>query len=267
MEVNEVTRHSITDLYQSCLSKLTEIIPSRYAQWLIEDPETHDYRVVAAILPDGESGYDVAHRTGVIGQVFRTAKSIVVPDTRNHPLYDPFDDAIDWELCFPAFAEGNLTAVVNLEGSGELCIGEESWDRVCRVVEEAVQYRAPASSPETDLSFFIKSRKIVIRAERDDGASDIVDMARATARGGETTLLVGDYPEILGGRGPTIAEASQNGLGVSYCFFGAERRLDLLATGPDALAVLTSHKDWWDYCRGRYAFVVLNESDAPTLSS
>lgn len=101
---------------------------------------------------------------------------------------------------------------------------------------------------------------MVIRASgADDRYSDIVAMAKAIARSGESTLLVGDYPDLLRGRGPTMADASRQGLGVSYCYFGVERRLDILATGPMTQELWEDYADWWDNCRGRYAFVLLCE--------
>src|SRR6266487_4290682 len=87
----------------ACLEHIEAVLSYRYAQWLVEDPLTWDYRVVAARIPAGGEGYSIAHRTGVIGQVFRTGRAIVVPDTRSHPLYDPFDTRIDWEVAIPVW--------------------------------------------------------------------------------------------------------------------------------------------------------------------
>lgn len=249
-------------MYRRCLTLLQEIVPYQYAQWLIEDPNNHDYLVIDSVIPDGEDGYDTAHRTGVIGQVFRTEKSIIVPDVRNHPLYDPFDTAIDWELCFPVFVDEKLMAAINLEGAGALGVGAEAWDRVCQVVEETTQCKLSSAPPQADSSCLIKTHRIVIRADEDDDRrSAIVETAKAIARGGESTLLVGDYPDLLRGRGPTMAEASRQGLGVSYCYFGVDRRLDLLATGPMIQEILEPCADWWDNCKGRYAFVLLSEDN------
>jgi hypothetical protein len=243
-----------------CLTLLKTVVPYQYGQWVIEDRDNHDYLVISAVIPKGAQGYATAHRTGIIGQVFRTEKSILASDVRNHPLYDAFDDAIDWELSFPVFLDGNVEAVVNLEGGGPLEVGDEAWKRVCQVVEETTQCQPPRSIPDANNSSFIKTRRIVIRASSDDDrVSNIIEVARATARGGESTLLVGHYPDLLRGRGPTVAEASEQGLGVSYCFFGVEKRLDLLATGPGSDEVLRKHDDWWDHCAGRYELVLLND--------
>jgi hypothetical protein len=245
------------EMYSHCLAKLQTIVPYQYAQWLIEDPDTHDYRVISSVIPDGAEGYTTAHRTGVIGQVFRLEESILVPDVRDHPLYDPFDTDINWELCFPVFVGGKMTAVVNLEGAGALAVGAEAWDRVCQIVEETTQGRPPSPPPPADNPSLIDTHRIVVRTDQVDRERlAIIEMARAIARGGETTLLVGHYPDLLQGRRPTIAEASQKGLGVSYCYFGVEQRLDLLATGPNTRQVLLQHQEWWTNCNGRYAFIL-----------
>lgn len=258
METNQPKVHQTPYAHQSCLASLREIVPCQYTQWVVEDPETHDYRVVASILPEGEAGYDIAHRTGVIGQVFRTEQSMAVTDTRNHPLYDPFDGSIDWELCFPVFVEGRMTGVINLEGKGALAISAGVWDRVRQTVHETTQCQPPLSPPDVDNPQLIQSRRIMIRSDSgSDCQSDVIELGRALARGGASTLLVGHYPDLLGGRGPTMAEASQQALGLSYCFFGVEKRLDLLATGPMAQESLLEHDaDWWSTCKGRYAFVL-----------
>lgn len=244
---------------ERCLTLLKAVVPFQYAQWIIEDPDSHDYRVVSAILPDAEEGYDVAHRTGVIGQVFRSEKAILVPDASNHPLYDPFDLTIDWELAFPLFVDEQMTAVVNLEGAGSVDIGDDIWRHVCTVVKETTQCQAPPQAPQADSACLISTRRIVTSADRDyDQVSDIVAVARAIARGGESTLLVGHFPDLLRGRGPTLAEAKQQNLGASYCFFGVEQRLDLLATGPITQdELLQNGESWRRLCDGRYAFVLV----------
>jgi hypothetical protein len=241
-----------------CLTRLKTIVPFQYGQWLVEDPESHDYQVVASIIPEGEEGYDVAHRTGVIGQVFRSEKTILVPDTRNHRLYDPFDNTIDWELAFPVFVDEGMKGVINLEGAGSVDIGDEVWRRVCKAVQQTTKCRAHSRAPLADSWWLVNTRRVVIRADQDaDHRSDIVELARAIARGGVSTLLVGHFPDLLRGRGPTLAEANQQSLGVSYCYFGVERRLDLLATGPlTQRSLFENEMDWWESCSGRYAFVL-----------
>ena len=141
------------------------------------------------------------------------------------------------------------------------------WDCLCQIIEKTTQFKAPSLPPETRGSCLIDTRRIVINASgAEDQWSDIVEMARAIARGGETTLLVGHYPDLLQGRGPTMAEASQQGLGVSYCFFGIEQRLDLLAAGPGTgETLLKNAMEWWPACRGRYSFVLLSDDEPRSL--
>jgi len=245
-------------MFWRCLTLLQIVVPYQYGQWVIEDLDNHDYLVISAVIPKHAQGYDTAHRTGIIGQVFRTGKSILASDVRNHSLYDAFDDAIDWELSFPVFLNGSLKAVVNLEGGGSLEVSDEAWKRVCQAVEETTQCQPPSSLPEANTSPFIKTRRIVIRASGDDdGQRNTIEMTRAIARGGASTLLVGHYPDLLRGRGPTITEASQQGLGLSYCFFGVAPGFDLLATGPKSGDALRAHPDWWKFCDGRYDFVLV----------
>lgn len=247
-----------TDGIQRCLTDLQTALPHRYSQWLVEEPESHNYRVVASVIPEGESGYAEAHRTGIIGQVFRTEEAILADQVREHPLYDPFDNEIDWELCFPLFDDGEMAAVINLEGTGVLGMTAELWDRVCEAVQGITRCRPPSVAPQADSPRLLATRRIVIHAGSEgDQSSDIAAVARAIARGGETTLLVGNYPDLLSGRGPTMTEAMQQGLGVSYCFFGVERRLDILATGSMTHRdILENRMDWWNIARGRYAFVL-----------
>lgn len=245
-----------TETHRLCLTRLREFIPFTYAQWVVEDADDHDYRVVASVLPEGEAGYEVAHRTGVIGQVFRTANAIAVPNTRNHPLYDPFDGGIAWELCFPIFRGAELKAVLNFEGVGAFPAAD--WEQVCRLVRETTSLAPATSGPLAGGPCLVETRRFEVRTGGDAARpADLVELARAVARGGRSTLLIGHYPELLRGRGPTTVEAVKEGLGVSYCYFGVEPRLDLLATGPATEFTSENQMGWWDNCRGRYAFVLL----------
>ena len=94
----------------------------------------------------------------------------------------------------------------------------------------------------------------------------MAEVARAIARGGESTLLVGNHPDLLGGRTPNMAEALQQGLSASYCYFGVERRLDLLATGTlTSKEILENRLDWWTTSQGRYAYVLVHAPDKISL--
>jgi hypothetical protein len=255
--VDEVVLKTQPEIALQLLSSLKSLCAAEYAQWIIEDPDDSEYRVVASLIPDGAEAYNTAHRTGIIGQVFRTEESILAMGIRNHPLYDTFDDSVDWELCFPVFVDGTLEGVINLEGTGELAVDQDLWATILRLVEEITRYRPPASLPTADSARLFQTRKFLIRAVPGENAGAFIELAQATARGGRHTLLVGDYPNLVRGRGPSIVEAIQRGLGISYCFFAVEQRLDLLATGPNAHEVLPAHPKWWNLCDGRYEFVVI----------
>lgn len=212
--------------------------------------------MIAAIVPEGAESYSTAHRTGIIGQVFRTEESIAAADVHDHPLYDTFDDCVDWELCFPLFRDGVLESVINLEGKGELRSDHELWASVCQVVEQTSGFRPAVTIPE-NVCHFVKTRQFVIKAVADE---NVIDLAQAIAGGHKTTLLVGDYSNLLRDRGPSLLEAVQRSLGISHCFFGVAKRLDLLSTGPNPSEVLRANPNWWDLCDGRYDFVLVQES-------
>ena len=240
------------------LLSLQSLSRAEYAQWITEDPVDCEYRVITALVPEGAEDYSTAHRTGIIGQVFRTEESIVATDLHNHPLYDTFDDSIDWELCFPLFRDGVLEGVINLEGAGELILDRGLWADVLHVVEHETKCQSPALPPDSSCHL-VNTRQLLIKAIADENQDSIPKLARAIASSGEDTLLVGDYPNLLGGRGPSLAEAVQRGLDVSHCFFGVEKRLDLLATGPNSGDQLRARPNWWHLCEGRYQFVLVQE--------
>ena len=244
---------------ETCLALLQSITPHRYAQWVIEDSANHDYRVYASVVPGGEQGYTTAHRTGIIGQVFRLEQAILAPDVSKHPLYDPFDSSIQWELCFPLFRAGRMVAAINLEGAGAFEVRQEGWDRIGNAVHETTGCMVPPVPRAAERDCLVHTRRIVIRpGDGSCGRADVVSLARALARGGESTLLVGPFPEFLRKRAPNMEEARMQGLGVSYCYVGVEPKLDLLDTGglmPDPCADLMG---WWRTSNGRYGFVVVD---------
>lgn len=214
--------------------------------------------MIAAVVPEGAESYSTAHRTGIIGQVFRTEESIAATDVHHHPLYDTFDDFIDWELCFPLFRNGVLESVINLEGSGEFRLDHEFWTDVCKVVEQMSGCRPVVSIPKNG-GRFLKTHQFVIKAVADEDQHALIELAQVIAGSSKSTLLVGDYPHLLRDRGPSLAEAVPRGLGISYCFFGVARGLDLLATGPNPTEVLRANPNWWDLCDGRYDFVLVQD--------
>lgn len=246
------------DTCRRCLAHVHALLPCEYAQYVVEDPDDHEYRVIASIVPEGEEGYATAHRTGIIGQVFRLERAILTPDVTKHPFYDPYDSSIQWELCFSLFEEGRMIGAINLEGAGKLEVGLEAWDRISKAIQGTAMCTVPPL-PSAEEDCLVRTRRVVGRPE--DGYSshaDVASLARTLACGGENTLLVGPFPDLLRGRAPTMVEAGQQGLSVSYCYVGVERKLDLLDTGglmPDPSVDAMS---WWRTSNGRYASVVVD---------
>lgn len=249
---------SHSEAEQHCLLLLQANLQFRYAQWIIED-SNHDYRVIASVTSTGERGYDIAHRTGIIGQVFRTSQPIFATDVRRHILYDSFDDAIDWELCFPIFRNNRLYAVINLEGAGTITLTKRQWNEIRQSIKDVRRCEPPVVRPRTNSMILLNTQQIVVPSEVDD--SEIVETARNLASTGASTVLVGDYPDLVCGRGPTVAEALARNLPMSYCFFGVEKQLDLLATGPGLDLLEQVRADCWHQCKGRYSFVVVSEAN------
>lgn len=242
-----------------CLNRLQIMLACSYCQWLIENPSNHDYEVVASINPEGEIGYDVAHRTGVIGQVFRRQEPMFVAHTNSHPFYDVFDNNISWELCAPIFSGQKLAAVINLEGVGHLKLQGDVWTAIDNTVYENTTCRLPPSIPAPDVTQLVPTCRLVIPAHICDKRSNVAAAARALAACGPSTLLVGNYPELLAGRSPDMGQAAEQNLGASYCYFGVAPNLDLLATGSFTEEdILNNRMYWWDISKGRYAFVLVH---------
>jgi len=247
--------------YSACLAQLSAVVSFEYGQCLIEDANTLDYRVVTAILPEGKHGYEIAHRTGVIGQVFRTEKAILVSEVQSHPLYDAFDRRIEWELCFPLRLQGQVRAVINLEGSGLLEMNDDKWRRIGATVFETTQTEIEHTLPQPNDSWRLRTKRVILSSDPDDQENHILlTVARALARTGESTLLVGECPAVSRRSHPTMDEADENGLALSECFVAIEKHLDMLATGPKSRRLLSKRTNWWDYCWGRYSFVVTGNS-------
>jgi hypothetical protein len=208
--------------------------------------------VLASVLPENEEGYAIAHRTGIIGQVFRTRLPILATDLLHNHLYDPFDQTICWEFCCPIFKDDRLAAVINFEGDVELNLSPTTWRNFQGVIEQ-FGCNAPSSLPKANHIPLITTARI----ETPKSPAQALEHAHRIAQRGQTTLLVGHFPDLIGERGPTIAEARQQGLAVSYCYFGVDTRFDLLATGPNPRRVLDETPDWWNSANGRYDVVLI----------
>jgi hypothetical protein len=240
-----------------CLARVQALLPCQYAQYVIENPDDHEYSVIASVVPVGGEGYATAHRTGIIGQVFRLEQAILAPDVAKHPLYDPFDSSIQWELCVPLFRAGRMIAAINLEGAAALEVCQEEWDRISNVVRDTTGCIVPPAPPAAECNGLVHTRRIVIRpGDSNCDRAAVVILARTLARGGASTLLVGPFADLLRNRAPNMEQAQMQGLGVSYCYVGVERRLDLLDTGALTPDSAVDVMNWWRTSNGRYEFVV-----------
>lgn len=173
---------------QASLAAALAVVDCAWAQWLAEDPRTRAYRVQAAHLPDGVAGYDTAHRLGVIGQVFRTGRAILVPDARADALYDPYDDAVDWELATPVCSAGALVAVLNLEGRRPLPDFTALWERLSAAVRAASGAELPPHAPLPGDGHLADTVWVDVAGGADAPRSTLA-LARLTAGAGRWTLV------------------------------------------------------------------------------
>jgi hypothetical protein len=237
------------------LERIAATLPYSYAQWLVEDPVTFDYRVVAERIPSCADGFAIAHRTGVIGQVFRTGRAILVPDTSAHPLYDPFDSDVDWELAVPVWEGKNLSAVLNLEGRGSLDLRIDQWRAVGAIVS-TIGGSIGAQRPDLKASGLVKSR----RADFDStspGARDVPGIGARLARRGHTVLMIGHFPDEQN-TGVTVCDAESQHLPLAECVMGVAARLDRIelgstTDGPAAFERLGG----WSLVEGRYELLLV----------
>jgi len=258
-ETSQVARARIG----ACLDALREYWPCRYAQWVEEDPRTRDFSVVASRSPEGAQSYEVAHRTGVIGQVFRRRRPIWLPDARTHPLYDLYDPEVRWELTVPCWRGLDLIGVLNLEGdaSVELSAGEQgsrSWVSLVELIEEEMSCEVRSEELRAGESWFVTSTRATVPCQ--DGRSGVMaalDLGRFLAQAGRCGVVVGSLP-VPARRGmPTLAEARREDVPRGGCFRGFERGLDLLPTGFSSGEEEVGWKDWWPLVDGRYDFVLI----------
>ena len=241
-----------------CLQRLSGLLPFVHGQWLIEDPKTWDYRVVAYRVPTGHPQYDIAHRTGVIGQVFRTEEPIIVPDVRNHVLYDPFDEEIGWELALPVRHDDTLAAVLNLEGSGSLEVQRSTWSDVTQAIEAETGWRVRSDPPEPHDSRVVATRFERVPSSHSDTLAQAIAFAQTIADRDTSVLLVANSPHSAAARRcPTVAEAINQGSPLGECVFGIARRLDFLALGSGTEEeIIVKPHHWRDIVDGRYEIVL-----------
>jgi len=235
------------------LVQLDVLLPYAYAQFVAEDATTRDYRVVAERIPGGSAGYSVAHRTGVIGQVFRRQCAIIVPDTRNHPLYDPYDTAVDWEIAIPLFRENALVGVLNVEGCGTLAPQPEQWNGILRLVAAETGHGMPGSPPDAQSGVLVQTQCSFFADER-----ELVETARHLASDGRSVLMIGALPEFAPSSHPTLNDVEQGRIPLAECIRGVDRCIDALILNGGGLRLFES-LGGWPLVDGRYEFVLARE--------
>ncbi len=225
---------------QGALAAALAVVDCRYAQILVEDPRARVYRVRAAHLPAGNPGYDCAHRLGVIGQVFRSGQAILVADTREHALYDAYDDEVDWELATPVQRDGRLVAVLNLEGRRPVPDFAALWPALQDALRAALGAELPAQAPRADQAHLATTVWVDVAGEADAALA----LALLTAAAGCWTLVLTP--------GAALDDAQASHADLEAALGGLAERLDA-ATLPASARVPAT---WRARLTGRYDYVV-----------
>lgn len=246
-----------TERIEEALDGLREVLPLAYAQWVVESPLTWDYTVVASRAPAGAACYDVAHRPGVIGQVFRRNRPIFLPRAGAHPLYDLYDPAVEWELAVPLRQEEDLAAVLNLEGGGNLNLDRPLWEHLGQLLLARTGLALPAALPEPGEAWMVQTTRVGVSDEAAPWAAEAaLRLGRAAAGGGLSLLVAGGLGLPVSATYPSVDAAQAAGLPLGGCFRGGGPGLDLLETGA-LTGARREDLPWWPLADGRYDFVLL----------
>lgn len=235
------------------LEQLETLLPYAHAQFLAEDAVIRDYRVIAERIPGGGTGYAIAHRTGVIGQVFRRQRAVFVPVTGSHPLYDPYDATVDWEIAIPLFREDAFAGVLNVEGCGTLALLPDDWNRISRLVAAETGLAIPSSPPDAQAGVLVQTERLLFAGE-----CELVERARQLADGGKSVLVIGALPEFARPGHPTLCDVEQGRIPLAECILGVDLNIDALILNGDGLRAFAS-LGGWSLVDGRYEFVLARE--------
>ncbi len=206
---------------------------------------------MAQLLPPDSQGYEVAHRTGVIGQVFRRRQTLFVADGPKNRLYDTFDPAVVWELAVPLFQAGRLIGVLNLEGDEAPDLDQHQWEVWSSVVKRITHLDPPVERPEAENNHWVRTR--ILRFQPSSQIINELELARAATAGGADILMVGNVPHLDDGRFPNLKATLEQQLAPAESVRGLEPGIDLLPTGDLPAAEAALH--WEPFTRGRYHFV------------
>jgi hypothetical protein len=241
--------------FEPVLDVLRTLLPYDYAQWVTESSATWDYIVVASRFPAGGDCYNIAHRPGVIGQVFRRKRPIFIPDVQAHPLYDIYDPSVEWEITVPLMDRGNLVAVLNLEGGGRVTLDDALWKHLGEVISSKANLQFPEATPAANEAWMVKTTRVGISGTIEPTAADsALRLGRAAADGGMSVLVAGPLNLPRSPTYPTVEEALAAGLPLGGCFRGGGHRLDLLVETSGNARV--EETPWWSLADGRYDFVL-----------
>jgi hypothetical protein len=223
--------------WQRSLLNLRAIVPFRYAQWIYEDPHDLEFRVAADASQDS---FAIAHRTGIVGQVFRTGHPVFLADVRTHPLYDPFDPEIMWECVLPFTTTDGGRVVLNLEGV-------DGWSDADGLVT-----RLPDLLGALPLTGYPTRLPRTLAALSGDAAA-LLAKCEELARAGHWVAVVGFFPEHAPKGHLTYHEAVRQNRALAECVFPFKPRIDLFLL--DACPVDDTAKIMALLGGGRYDFV------------
>ncbi len=227
-----------------------------YVQWIEESQDTWDYKIMASRCPVGRESYDIAHRTGVIGQVFRRERPIFIPSARAHPIYDVYDPIVKWELAIPLLDGLSVAGVLNFEGSGDLELEPFLWRSLGTIASLKIGLQFPEAMPEPGEAWVVNTSRVVVSESGQPASDAALRLGRAAASGGVSVLVAGVLDLPSSPTYPTVESALRKKLPIGGCFRGGGHRLDLLVVG-DRKGKRTDESAWWGLAEGRYDYVLL----------
>jgi hypothetical protein len=229
-----------SDSWRQSLLDLRTVAPYLFAQWLYEDPLTLEYRVG---VEAGQDSFAVAHRTGIIGQVFRTGAPVLLRDVRSHPLYDPFDSSIAWECAIPFTALDGTRLVVNFEGKDDCPAGAVILVKLPQVFQQLPLRDFPASIPEQTQHLCADRQALLAACE-------------ALARAGQRVAAIGFFADLAPADHLTYQEALQKERPLAECLFPYRPGVDLFLLSEFPVQDLTPV--WRLLGNGRYHVLLMN---------
>jgi len=237
---------------EMALERAAGFFPLRYAQWVIQSPKTWDYLVIASRFPLDGSCYEIAHRPGVIGQVFRRQRPIFLAAAQEHALYDSFDPFVEWELAVPLFDGDRVAAVLNMEGTDSISLDGRLWGNFADILLSATGWLLPEAAPRDGEVWMVRTEYVQILSKGGSEAEALVRLGGFAANGGACVVIVGDLGLPESHVYPTLGQAVAAGYPLEGCVRGGGPRLDFLPTGP----ANTGRRVWWGIAEGRYDIVL-----------